>query len=99
MDIKLRNQVYLDLRLHKYKVYIGVNRNKVIDFVAQKGDRIIYFQCIDSIEDEAVLLNLYNSLEAINDHYEKWIVSLDNEQLPSKNGIRHIQAWNLTQIL
>ena len=97
--MKLRNQVYLELYRHKYKVYAGVNKTKLIDFVAQKEDRVIYFQCADSINDEGLLLSLYNSLGSIQDHYEKWIVSLDDEQLPSKNGIRHIQAWNLTQIL
>ena len=99
IDMKLRNQVYLELYRHKYKVYAGVNKTKLIDFVAQKEDRVIYFQCADSINDEGLLLSLYNSLGSIQDHYEKWIVSLDDEQLPSKNGIRHIQAWNLTQIL
>ena len=98
-DTKLRNQVYLELYRHQYKIYTGVNKAKMIDFVAQKEDRIIYFQCADSVYDEGLLLDLYNSLGSIQDHYEKWIVSLDEEQLPSKNGIRHIQAWNLTQIL
>ena len=98
-DVKLRNEVFLGLIRREYKVYVGVSKSKIIDFVAQKNDRIIYFQCISSIFDQGLLHSIYSSLQSIQDHYEKWIISLDNEVQPSKDGIRHVQAWNLDSLL
>lgn len=98
-DTKFKNHVYLELRRAGYAVYVGVHRNKVIDFLARKGDRIIYIQCVCALDNELTMQSLYASLEAIQDNYEKWIVSLDNVALPSKEGIRHIQVWKLAEML
>lgn len=98
-DTKFKNHVYLELRRAGYAVYVGVHRNKVIDFLARKGDRIIYIQCVCTLDNELMMQSLYASLEAIQDNYEKWIVSLDNVALPSKEGIRHIQVWKLAEML
>lgn len=98
-ETKFKNHIYLELRRAVYIVYVGIHRNKVIDFLARKGDRIIYIQCASSLSDELITQSLYNSLAAIQDNYEKWVVSLDNVALPSKEGIRHIQAWRLAEIL
>jgi len=92
---KLENMVYLELRRAGYEVYVGAMRNKEIDFVAKKGDRTIYLQSTFSLADEQTSRREYAPLEAITDNYEKWVVSLDDFALPSNNGIRHIQAWNL----
>lgn len=96
---QLENQVYLELRRFGYTVFTGVLRTKTIDFVARKGDRTLYLQCTPSLADEFMREQLYISLEAIQDNYEKWIVSLDEVALPSKEGIRHIQAWRLVEVL
>lgn len=98
-ETKFKNHVYLELRHAGYAVYVGVHRNRVIDFMAWKDDRIIYIQCISSFDNEQAMQTLYASLEAIQDNYEKWVVSLDNVVLPSKDGIRHIQAWKLAEML
>ena len=49
--------------------------------------------------DPATLTREYAALEAISDHYPKIIVSMDEVQLPSKNGISHVQAWNFETYL
>lgn len=96
---RLENQVYLELRRSGYAVYTGVLRGRVIDFVARKGDRVLYLQCVPSLVDASLREQLYISFEAIQDNYEKWIVSLDEVALLSKEGIRHIQAWRLAEML
>ena len=96
---RLENQVFLELRRAGYSVYTGVLRTRMIDFVARRGDRTLYLQCAPSLADEVLLNQFYLSLEAIQDNYEKWVVSLDQVTLPSKEGIRHIQAWRLGEIL
>jgi hypothetical protein len=42
---------------------------------------------------------LFTELEAIDDHFEKVVVSLDEITMPLRGGIRHIQAWKLYDIL
>jgi len=95
----LENSVYLALLRSGYTVYTGVIKDKEVDFVGTKGDRVIYLQCTYMLEDEKTVEREYGALEAINDSYEKYVVSLDEIKLPSRNGIRHIQGWNLNEIL
>ena len=98
-EVAFKNHVYMALRRAGFAVYVGVHRNKTIDFMACKDDRIIYIQCIASLADESVAEALYYSLASIQDNYEKWIVSADRAPLPSRGGIRHIQAWRLGEML
>ncbi len=93
------NVLYLELRRAGFDVYVGSFRNKEVDFVARKADRIIYLQSTYLLADEATVKREYASLEAINDNFEKLVVSLDDIALPSKGGIKHIQAWNLGEYL
>lgn len=96
---KLENLVYLELRRAGYEVYIGALRNKEVDFVAKKGERLIYVQSAYLLTDEQTAKREYNPLEVIQDHYEKIVVSLDDITLAPNKGIRHIQAWNFPEIL
>lgn len=96
---KLENLVYLELRRAGFDVYVGTLGNKEVDFVAKKRDRIIYLQIAYLLTDEETARREYAPLEAITDHYEKYVVSLDDFSLPSNQGIRHIQAWNLGDAL
>lgn len=93
----LENAVYLELRRLGYTVYIGSIRDKEVDFVAMKDDRVVYLQTTYMLETEQTIEREYSSLLAIGDNYEKYVVSMDEVQLPSKEGIRHIQAWNLEE--
>jgi predicted AAA+ superfamily ATPase len=96
---KLENLVYLELCRAGYKVYTGSVQGKEVDFVATKGDRLIYLQSAYLLVDEQTIRREYASLEAIRDNYEKMVVSLDEISFPSNNGIRHVQAWKLGEWL
>jgi len=93
------NLIYLELRRAGFDVYVGSLRNKEVDFVARKADRVIYLQSTYMLTDGTTAEREYASLEAINDNYEKVVVSLDEIILPSKAGIKHIQAWKLGEYL
>lgn len=95
---KLENVVFLELRRAGFQVYVGILGDKEVDFVASKGDRTIYVQCVYLLADEQTARREYTPLEAIPDNYEKIVVSLDDLVLPSNQGIRHIQAWNLRSV-
>lgn len=92
---KLENLVYLELRRAGYEIYVGTMRDKEVDFVAKKGDRVIYLQVAYILADEQTTLREYAPLEAIKDNYEKIVISLDDLSLPSNQGIKHIRAWEL----
>ncbi len=95
----LENLHYLDLLRAGYKVYVGNIRGKEVDFVATRGERVVYVQSCYLLSDEQTIRREYAALEAIGDHYEKYVVSLDDLQMPSRNGIRHVQAWNFSKIV
>ncbi|HEY8388772.1 MAG TPA: hypothetical protein VIK74_09220, partial [Parasegetibacter sp.] len=94
---KLENLVYLELRRAGYEVYTGTLRNKEVDFVAKKADKLIYLQVAYQLTDEQTVTREYEPLKAIKDSYEKIVVSMDDVSLPSNMGIQHIQAWQLNR--
>lgn len=95
----LENLVYLDFLRAGYEVYTGNIKNKEVDFVARKADKIIYVQCAYLLVEPETIAREYASLEAIDDNYEKYVVSLDDLVFPSNKGINHLQAWNFAEIL
>jgi hypothetical protein len=95
----VENLIYLELCRAGFDVYVGALRNKEVDFVAKKADRIIYLQSTYMLSDESTVEREYSALGAIDDNFEKVVVSLDEITLPLRGGIRHIQAWNLYEIL
>lgn len=78
---------------------LGSIRDKDVDFVAVKNDRTVYVQATYLLIDEHTIEREYAPLELIADNYEKIVVSLDDLQLPSRNGIKHVRAWELSQML
>lgn len=96
---KLENLVYLELRRAGYQVYTGSLGDKEVDFVATKGDRLLYVQSAYLLSDEQTVRREYASLEVIRDSYEKFVVSLDEVTFPSNKGIRHIQAWKFDRVI
>lgn len=96
---KLENLVYLELRRAGYEIYIGAMRDKEVDFIARKGERVVYLQSTYILVDEKTIEREYSPLELIQDNYEKIVVSLDDVQLPNRDGIKHIQAWRLSEYL
>lgn len=95
----LENLVYLELVRAGYEVYVGSIKDKEVDFVAMKEDRVIYIQSTYILTDEQTISREYAPLESISDNYEKVVVSLDELALPLREGIRHVQAWRLNEIL
>ncbi len=65
-----------------------------IDFIAEKdGDRI-YYQVSASILDENTYTREITPLKKINDHYPKFIISMDEVPM-SDDGIKQINTIDL----
>lgn len=95
----LENLVYIELLRSGYDVYVGSIKDKEVDFVALKDDNIIYIQSTYMLIDEQTITREYSALESINDNYRKIVVSLDDIKMPSKEGVEHVLAWELSSIL
>lgn len=91
----LENVVFLYYKRLGYKIYVGKIRENEVDFVAEKGDEKQYIQVAYSLLDKKVIDREYGSLKAIDDNYEKFVISLDDVLLGNKNGIKHLLAWDL----
>ena len=101
----MENLIYLELRRAGYDIYTGSIRNtytgenKEVDFVGMKGDRKIYVQATYELKDENTVKREYGSLAHIADNYPKYVVSMDNQPLPNKDGIMHVAAWDFGKLL
>ncbi len=95
LGYQLENLIFLELCRSGYQVFVGALPNKEVDFVAKKSDKVLYLQCAYSLLDETTMKREYAALAAIEDHYEKIVVSLDDVSFPINNGIKHVQAWLL----
>jgi predicted AAA+ superfamily ATPase len=95
----LENLVFLTLLNNGYQPYVGSMRDKEIDFVAMKNDKTIYIQVTYSLENEDTAVREYSAFSSINDHFEKWIVSLDDIPKKINKGIQNIVAWELDEYL
>ena len=88
----LENIVYLELVRRNYKVYIGKTGDKEVDFVAENSKGTIYFQVAYTVRDEKTLERELLALESINDHYPKFILTMDQDPEVDYNGIRKINV-------
>ncbi len=85
----LENVVYFELRRRGYKVYIGKNETKEIDFVAIRRDERIYVQVCRQLPEDSDR-EIANLLE-IRDHYPKYVVTLDELATGNINGVKIVQ--------
>ena len=88
----LENVVYLELLRRGYDVYVGKVDDLEVDFVAMDQKRITYFQVAASVRNENTLARELASLQKINDHYPKYILTLDEDPEADYEGIRRINA-------
>lgn len=92
----LENIVYLELKRRGYEVYIGKIHNKEVDFVVQNNGQIEYYQVAQTVQSLETLARELSSLNAINDHNPKYIITMD-EMENSYNGIKQINAIDWLQ--
>ena len=85
----LESIVYFELLRLGVKVSTCKVGNKKVAFLAESEDNKIYIHVADSLtNDKKYAKEIFNSLRAINDHYSKWILTLDKDSKHSEDGIR-----------
>ena len=90
----LENVIYLELLRRYRRVYIGKVDNLEVDFVAMDNDEISYYQVAATVRDESTLRRELRPLQKINDHYRKYILTLDEDPDADYNGIIRTNALN-----
>ena len=97
---KLENFVFTTLLQKGFHIYIWNVWNNEIDFIAEKQWNKLYIQVCYLLSDENVIQREYWNLRKIKDSFPKYVVSLDDMQLPPDDyWIKHVQARNLEKIL
>ena len=92
LGFSLENIVYLELLRRGYKVNIGKVGLTEVDFVAEKNDRIWYYQVTASLTDENTFHREITPLRNISDNYAKTIITLDRFTLGDYDGIEVVNA-------
>ncbi len=90
MDVEkvLEGAVYLKLKHSGYDVYVGQLNGKEIDFVARRGDEVIYVQVALQVTGEETYEREFGNLKLIKDNYPKYVVTMDpNVGLIHDSGI------------
>ena len=84
----IENVVYLELLRRGYRVYVGKNAAKEIDFVAINKEETRYFQVTESLADKATQEREIAPFRSTHDFYEKTIITTDNTYITNVNGIK-----------
>ena len=88
----LENEVYLEL-LHRHsQVYVGKNDQLEVDFVTINTDGLAYYQVAATVRDSATLERELASLRNIDDHYPKYLLTLDDDPDSDYDGIIRTNA-------
>ena len=88
----LENIVYLELIRRGYKVYIGRTGEKEVNFVAENKEGFTYFQVAYTTREQSTLERELTPLQEINDHYPKYILTMDIDPIADFDGIKKINV-------
>jgi predicted AAA+ superfamily ATPase len=87
IDALLENVVFLELLRRGWSVHIGKQGSSEVDFVANKTDERLYVQvCYILTQDNTDCE--FEPLQAIDDNYEKIVLSTDSLISFNRNGIK-----------
>ena len=102
-DINLifENIVFMELLRRGYKVTVGKQVNKEIDFIAENQTQKLYVQVSYLLASEETIEREFGVFYAIRDNFPKYVVSYDDFDM-SREGIKHMnirefllpEQWN-----
>ena len=96
----IENAVYLHLLRCRFEVFTGQQSGgREVDFVARRGDMIIYIQATYLLSDDTTRQREFGNLLAIRNNYPKYVVSLDEWISGSiTDGIQHLHLATFLQM-
>ncbi|MBN1324856.1 MAG: ATP-binding protein [Alphaproteobacteria bacterium] len=90
----LENIVYLELLRRGYNVYVGKVGTREVDFVATKDGVTEYYQVSQTVANQDTLDRELRSLDEIDDHNSKFLITMDRPLQESFKGIKIINAFD-----
>lgn len=89
----METTVWNHLRCQGFDVTIGELRNGEVDFVAERGEKRMYFQVTYLLGSQETIDREFGNLMAINDQYPKYVISMDpiGGEVDGYPGINHIR--------
>lgn len=90
----IENVVYNHLLIYGFDVNIGVSGNTEIDFVAKKNGEKIYVQVAYLLSEEKTIEREFGNLLKIKDNYPKYVISMDDIQGNTYQGIEQMHLRN-----
>lgn len=73
-------------------IYVGRQENGEVDFIAINGCGTEYYQVALTMRDENMLRRELSPLDAVADHNQKYLLTLDDDPPASHNGIKQLNA-------
>lgn len=73
----IENIVYLHLKIAGYRVFVGKEGDKEVDFICEKENERIYVQVAYLLAEQKTIDREFGNLLAIKDNYPKYVVSMD----------------------
>lgn len=94
----LENVVFLELLRREGSVFIGRVGELEVDFVTEGPGGRAYYQVAETASDEKTLARELASLRAVRDDYPKTLITLDDSDPVSHEGIRQVNVldWLLS---
>jgi predicted AAA+ superfamily ATPase len=90
----LENLIYLELARRYKNVFVGKAAAAEVDFVCQDENGLLgYYQVALTVRQENTLARELAPLNRLNDHFPKYLLTLDPEE-PTHNGIRQLNVIN-----
>ncbi|MEI7594841.1 MAG: ATP-binding protein [Bacteroidota bacterium] len=85
---QLENLVFHELMSRGYAINIGKYNDLEIDFIAEKSNERMYIQVCTTLNDPKVIDREYKSLENIDNHFPKIVLSLDSGFDTNYKGVK-----------
>ena len=90
----LENIVFLELRRRGYEICFGKINNFEVDFIATRGGIPAYYQVAMTVREQSTMERELRPLNIIRDHYQKFLITMDDDPPAVFNGIQRINAIN-----
>ncbi len=90
----LENLIYHELLRRGYRVSVGVQGDREIDFVAERREGRVYIQVAYLLESRETLEREIRPLLAVKDGYPKYVISMDPVEPGELEGIRHVRLMD-----
>ncbi|MES2446027.1 MAG: ATP-binding protein [Bacteroidota bacterium] len=86
----LENIVYNHLLYLGYDIKVGAYATKEIDFVCKRNGELLYIQVALRLDAEDTIKREFGNLLAIADNYPKYVITNDNFEGTSYQGVKHV---------